>query len=174
MWMLFLLVLPLLSIVYLCWHLWVLVPLPALWRSVLIAVMIVSFLFLFCSVGHIIDHLPLRLARWVYDIGCSSIIVLLYLTVFFLVLDLGRLVRIVPRAWLYQNGGTTLILAAGIFILLLYGNIHYYNKVREELTLVSPKPLVRPLKLVFVSDLHLGYHNTRKELSRWVDMINAE
>ena len=25
-----------------------------------------------------------------------------------------------------------------------------------------------------VSDLHIGYHNTRKELARWVDMINAE
>ena len=24
------------------------------------------------------------------------------------------------------------------------------------------------------SDLHIGYHNTRKELARWVDMINAE
>ena len=23
-------------------------------------------------------------------------------------------------------------------------------------------------------DLHLGYHNRRKELSRWVDIINAE
>ena len=25
-----------------------------------------------------------------------------------------------------------------------------------------------------VSDLHLGYHNPRKELARWVDMMNAE
>ena len=24
------------------------------------------------------------------------------------------------------------------------------------------------------SDLHIGYHNTRMELARWVDMINAE
>ena len=27
---------------------------------------------------------------------------------------------------------------------------------------------------VILSDLHLGYHNRRAELSKWVDMINAE
>lgn len=25
-----------------------------------------------------------------------------------------------------------------------------------------------------VSNLHLGYHNRRKELARWVDIINSE
>ena len=28
--------------------------------------------------------------------------------------------------------------------------------------------------MVMLSDLHLGYHNPRKELARWVDMVNAE
>jgi predicted MPP superfamily phosphohydrolase len=30
------------------------------------------------------------------------------------------------------------------------------------------------MKVVMMSDLHLGYHNPRKELHRWVDMINQE
>ena len=30
------------------------------------------------------------------------------------------------------------------------------------------------MKIVMLSDLHLGYHNPKSELSRWVTMINAE
>ena len=61
-----------------------------------------------------------------------------------------------------------------IFGLFLYGNLHYYNKVRVPLELKTSKPLPKTYKVVMASDLHLGYHNPRKELSRWVDMINAE
>ena len=42
------------------------------------------------------------------------------------------------------------------------------------LELKSSKPLPKEYKVVMASDLHLGYHNPRKELARWVDMINAE
>ena len=57
---------------------------------------------------------------------------------------------------------------------ILYGNLHYYNKVRVALDLESSKPLPKAYKVVMLSDLHLGYHNPRKEFVRWVDMINAE
>ena len=40
--------------------------------------------------------------------------------------------------------------------------------------LKSSKPLPKEYRVVMLSDLHLGYHNPRKELARWVDMINAE
>jgi len=62
-------------------------------------------------------------------------------------------------------------LLIGIFV---YGNLHYHNKVREELTLTTDKPLQRELKLVMLSDMHIGYHNRRSELARWIDLLNAE
>ena len=69
-------------------------------------------------------------------------------------------------------------MALGIFVFLfaifLYGNLHYKNKVRVPLDLESSKPLPKEYRVVMLSDLHLGYHNPRKELARWVDMINAE
>ena len=103
-----------------------------------------------------------------------SSIVLLYLVILFLVLDLGRLVHLIPKTWLYHNWYA----AIGIFVLFfgifLYGNLHYYNKVRVPLDLKSSKPLPKEYKMVMLSDLHLGYHNPRKELARWVDMVNAE
>jgi hypothetical protein len=98
---------------------------------------------------------------------------MLYLVIIFLVLDLGRLVHLVPRSLLFNNWQTALAIFVLVFGVFLYGNIHYYNKVRVPLELTSKK-LSKDYRVVMVSDLHLGYHNTRKELARWVDMINAE
>jgi hypothetical protein len=87
---------------------------------------------------------------------------------------LGRLIHLVPKNLIYNNGYTAL----GIFVLLLgifvYGNLHYNNKVRVPLEIRSQNPLSREYKIVMASDLHIGYHNPRKELARWVDIINAE
>ena len=174
MWMLIFLLLPLLGLAYCSWHVWTLVPLPRLWRAVVLCMGIGSFLLLFLNLSRFIDRLPLWLARLSYDVGNSSLFVMLYLVIIFLVLDLGRLVRLVPGAWLHYNLYTTVVIAIGLFVVFLLGNVNYRHKVREELRLTTTKPLSRPLRLVMLSDLHLGYHNPRHELARWVDMINAE
>lgn len=172
--MLIILVLPIVAIAYIAWHVWVMLPLSALWKSVIIAVGVLSFAMLFLNFRRAFDGMPLSVAQMSYEVGTSSIIVLLYLVMIFLLLDLGRLVRLVPKSFMYHNGYTAL----GIFVLLLgifvYGNLHYKNKVRVPLEIKSQKPLPREYKIVMASDLHIGYHNTRKELARWVDMINAE
>ncbi len=166
--------LPLLGIAYIGWHLWTLFPVSALCRALIISGLIVSFLLLFVNIGRFIDRMPLSLARLSYDIGSSSLFILLYLVIIFLVLDLGRLFRLIPREWLVQNFYTSIILIFGLFVIFLWGNIHYHNKTRVELSLTTDKELSKSLKLFMASDLHLGYHNPRKELSRWVDIINAE
>ena len=174
MWMMLFLVLPLLALAYAGWHVWTLVPLPKVWRAVIIIVGVGSFMLMFLNLGRTIDRMPLSLARLCYDIGNSSIFILLYLVMAFLLLDLGRLVRLVPREWLHQNVYTTVILLTGLFAVFMLGNIRYHHKVRETLTLTTDKPLAKPLRLVMLSDLHLGYHNPRAELARWVDLINKE
>ena len=174
MWMILFLMLPLLGLAYVGWHVWTLVPLSRLFRSVLIGVGVLSFMLMFLNFGRVIDQMPLSLARLSYDVGNSSIFVLLYLVILFLVLDLGRLLHVVPAAWLRQNLYVTMAIALGLFAVFLLGNIHYINKVRVEQQLTTGKPLSRPLRLVMASDLHLGYHNPRHELARWVDMINGE
>ena len=171
MWMLIFWVLPLLAIIYVAWHVWTLLP---VWKSLVILVGIFCVALLFMNFGRKFDNMPLSIAQAAYEIGTSSVIVLLYLVILFLVLDLGRLVRLVPKAFLYHNGYVSLGLFLLIFGLFLYGNLHYYNKVRVPLQLKSLKPLPREYKLVMLSDLHLGYHNPRRELARWVDLVNAE
>ena len=174
MWMLIFWVLPLLAIIYVAWHVWTLLPLAGVWKSLVILAGIFCVALLFMNFGRKFDNMPLSIAQAAYEIGTSSVIVLLYLVILFLVLDLGRLVRLVPKAFLYHNGYVSLGLFLLIFGLFLYGNLHYYNKVRVPLQLKSLKPLPREYKLVMLSDLHLGYHNPRRELARWVDLVNAE
>ena len=161
MWMLIILVLPIVAIAYIAWHVWVMLPLSALWKSVIIAVGVLSFAMLFLNFRRAFDGMPLYVAQMAYEVGTSSLIVLLYLVMIFLLLDLGRLVHVVRKNLLYHNGYTALsilVLLLGIFV---YGNLHYKNKVRVPLEIKSQKPLPREYKLVMASDLHIGYHNTR-------------
>ena len=167
-------VLPVLALGYVAWHLWVLLPMAAVWKTVMIAVGVGCFSLLFFSVARKFDQLPLSVAQTCYNIGTSSLIVLLYMVMLFLLLDLGRLVHLVPRSWLYANWLSAAAVVAVLFGIFLYGNLHYYNKVRVPLELSTDKPLARDYRVVMTSDLHIGYHNPRRELARWVDMMNAE
>ena len=174
MWMIVFWVLPLVAIVYLAWHIWMILPFSGWWKTAIIVLGVCSFLLLFLSVARKFDTLPLSLAQWSYEIGTSSIMVMLYLVMLFLVLDLGRLMHLVPRSLVYHNWQSALAIFVMIFGIFLYGNLHYKNKVRVPLELKSSKPLPREYRAVMLSDLHLGYHNPRQEFARWVDIINAE
>ena len=174
MWMMIFTVLPLLAVIYIGWHVWVILPLARWWKALVLLVMLACFLLLFANFGRKFDTLPLPLAQMAYEVGTSTLFILLYLVMIFLVLDLGRLVHLVPKSLLYHNWQSALFLFVLVFGIFLYGNLHYYNKVRVPLDLKSSKPLPKDYKVVMLSDLHLGYHNPRKELARWVDMINAE
>lgn len=174
MWMMIFMVLPVLAFVYIAWHVWAILPLAAKWKALIILVAFICFILLFFDLRGRLDSYPLPLAKVLYVIGTSSVIIMLYLVMLFLVLDAGRLLHIVPKSWLHANWQ----MATGIFVLIfgifLYGHLHYINKVRVPLELKSLKPLPHDYKVVMASDLHLGYHNTRKDLAHWVDLMNAE
>jgi len=175
MWMVAFLLLPVLGLAYVGWHVWHLLPLPVAWRWVAVAVGVAAFLTALLNFSRTIDRMPLWLGTAIYEVGNSAIFILLYLVMLFLALDVLRLVRIVPKAVLVDNAWTSIgvvVLTAAIFV---YGNAHYYNKVRQPLELESDKLTGhKPIKIVMMSDLHLGYHNRIAELRRWVDMVNAE
>ena len=172
-WMIAFLLLPLAGMAYIGWHVWCLLPLGWIWKVLALALMAGSFLLLFLNMGRRFDNLPLGVASALYEVGTSSIFVMLYMVLVFLVLDLGRLVHLVSRTLLYNNWWTFGSIAVFLFFLFLYGNLHYKDKYRQALTVESEK-VTKPVKLVMMSDLHLGYHNRRAEFHRWIDMINAE
>lgn len=175
MWMIIFGLLPLLGLAYVSWHVWQVLPFTNPWRWTVTGLGVMMFLMVFLNFSRAIDHMPLKLGIVSYEIGNSAIFILLYLVIIFLMLDLGRLLHIVPARVLVGNGYTSSGILVLMLLVFIYGNINYYNKVRQPLELRSEKQHgTRDMKIVMLSDLHLGYHNGRKELARWVDMINRE
>ena len=114
------------------------------------------------------------LSTFIYEMGTSYVFVLLYATILFGLCDLLRLVHVLPKDFLHENWVGTITTVGLLFVVFLYGNIHYKTKYKETLTDKTEKAIAHPLKVVFLSDLHLGYHNQRAELARWIDILNAE
>ena len=150
MMMLLFLLLPLLALAYVCWHVWLLLPLSWGWRTVILLLMVGAFMLLFASIFRATDRLPMPLATAVYEVGTSSIIVLLYLFMLFVVLDIARLLHLLPAAWLRDNWWTAGCIVLFLFGLFVYGSLHYRHKYREEMTLRSTK-VTKPVKLVLMS-----------------------
>lgn len=171
--MLIFMLLPLLGNVYVLWHVWRILPLPSWAKVVVVTLMVFAFLLLFVGFSRHVN-LSMPLATVVYEIGTSWLIILLYLFMAFLLLDIGRWVHLVPATFLKNSWSGTLAVTAFMFFIFLYGNIHYHQKVRQPLTLTTGKTLSRKMKVVMLSDLHLGYHNRRSEFAKWVDKINEE
>ena len=161
-----------LAALYVVWHLWRLTPgLPyklavtglfILWM----ASFFVSFLFL--------EKVPLSAAFPLYGIGNTWLIAFLYILMTFVLLDLASICRLLPKGFLKESWPVLIGAFAVVGLVLSLGGIHYHHKYREEFSLTSSKPLERPLTIVMASDLHLGYHNRRSELRRWINLINAE
>ena len=166
--------LPLLACGYVLWHVYQILPLSAWWRWAVIVLMAASFLLLFIGFGRRLDEMPLPMATAVYEVGTSSLIILLYFFMLFLVLDLGRLCHLVPPIFLKSSWTGTAFVTGIMLVIFIYGNLHYQHKVRQPLTLTTTKNLTKPVRIVMMSDLHLGYHNRREELHRWVELVNAE
>ena len=118
--------------------------------------------------------MPLNMASVMYEISTSSIIVLLYLVLVFFLMDVARCCHLLPRSLFHESWVSTLSILVILTVVFVGGNIKYRHKVRVPLQLTTEKPIEREYKIVMVSDLHIGYHNRRAELARWIDLINAE
>ncbi len=159
---------------YTLWHIWSVLPLSNLWRAIITILFAAMVLSIFFVVFPIIDRLPLNVGTVIYEIGGSGLMIMFYTLLSFLILDIARLVHIIPRSVVFDNGYTAVILTLLLFGVFLYGNIHYHHKVRREFTLTTTKPLERDLKIILMSDLHIGYHNRSADLEKWVEMLNSE
>lgn len=171
---LLILLLPVVAQAYVAWRMWQLVPFPVWGKAAVVVAMVVCFVLFFVAIMPLLDRLPMGVATCVYEIGTSWIIILFYLLMLWLALDVLCLCHIVPAHWLHDSWAATSAVVAFLTGMFGYGYAHYLHKVRQPLELTTTKRLERPLRIVMTSDWHLGYHNRRAELRRWVDLINAE
>ena len=163
----------LITLGYVVWHLWRITP--AAWPGKLcVAGLFVIWFAAFVAGIGFTERFSIRTATVLYEVGAPWLIAFLYLFLLFVVADIASLCHLIPKSLLRDSTAGLLSAAALVAVLLVAGNAHYKHKYREVLTIQTAKPLERPLTIVMASDLHIGYHNRRAELARWVDLINAE
>ena len=156
---------------YVCWHLWRIAP-PG-WKLAVTGLFLLWMASMFAGFAYT-ERVPVKLATVLYEVGNTWMIAFPYLLLVFIVADIASLCHLLPKT-LLKDSTAGLLGAIGIVALIMtLGAIHYPHKYREELALTTDKPLEKPLTIVLASDLHIGYHNRRAELARWVDLINAE
>lgn len=142
-----------------------------------LAVLLVSSLFLYFLLG---DSLPIALASFFYKIGTSWLIIFLYLLILTLLKDLIRLLHLVPTNsfshYTKDNWVGLALAAAFITMLMICGYLKYRWKVKVEIPIVTEKKLEKrnSLRIVAISDLHLGYSIGKSELTSWIELINEE
>lgn len=162
---------------YISYRMWHILPFGRMGKTVFTAAYHSGTLCLFLCYGLHFAHstsMGYGASKLLYEVGNSSIFISLYLLLTFLAVDLLRLVRVLPKDFTQSNPLGTLGIAALMLVLFVGANINYNHKHREVLQLSTPKAIKKPLKLVMMSDVHLGYHNTRTTFGQWVDLINKE
>ncbi len=175
LWGILFLALPIVGISYSFWHVWQILPLSAPVKSVIMAVLALCVLLFFANFGlGDIDSWPMPMSITAYQVGNSSMFILMYAVILFLLLDLGHLLHLVPSSFLHQSWKGTLTVFVLLTSVFTYGYFHYMDKVRTPVEMKTSKPVDKPLNIVMISDLHIGYHNRVDELDRWVDIINKE
>ncbi len=168
------LLIPFLGLAYVLWHIWNVLPFTNLWRLIIVILYGLMFFTIFIVVSPLLNNLPTPIATISYKFGGSAPFILLYTFMAFLLLDILRLIHLIPKSILYRNLYTTIALTVILVGIFVYGYIHYINKERHTIELTTEKPLKRDLKMILISDLHIGYLNSGEDLRKWVDLINKE
>jgi predicted MPP superfamily phosphohydrolase len=122
---------------------------------------------------------PDSVAKTVAFVGFSYMIVVIYLLLSFLGTDIVRLFSLVfhlSTEWIklfrFWAFGVSLVL---ITIAMLVGNYKFNNPAIVHLQLKSDKPLqAKKIRIVAVSDLHLGISIDKSYLKKYVALINAQ
>ena len=173
----------LLGNLYVFWRLWTMMPPNALGYASLIAFASVAILslFIFFLAG---DSMPVALSSFFYAVGSSWLFILLYFFIILSVNDLiglsNKLLHFMPSDALTRytkDNWIGLIFIAGfVTMLMLCGYMKYQWKVRVGIPIQTEKSLGdrESLRIVAISDLHLGYGIGRSEFEDWISMINNE
>ena len=106
------------------------------------------------------------LQRALFDVGSFWLVFLLYMTLATLCVDVAHLLFPATKLCLWHALSFTLLLLA-------YGYINYRNPRIETVEIFSEKLACDNLRVVAISDVHLGHGTTRSMLERYVKMLNS-
>ncbi len=143
---------------------------------VLLALILTFSVLLFFAIG---KRIPVYLASSLYKVGTGWFMLIIQAFLITAVLDLARVVNtlfIHSDSWFFDASSPkrgALLVVATLFVALL-GHVNYLKKRRVELNLKVDKKLPKDLKIVLLTDMHLGYAIENKELKSWVSLVNNE
>ena len=162
--------------VYVFYRIWHLIPNIPVIRLIITGLGIILSASLFVSIlaRNVLSPSVLSV---LYKASTSWLFIFIYILLLFLILDLLKLTHLFPiNRFLHQSWVGFISIATIITVLMSWGYYKYTHKERVELTLSINKKSEQDisLKVVAISDLHLGYGIGRTELEKWVEMINQE
>ena len=168
---------------YVFYRIWQAMPPNTIARILLISFAVISILSFFISFlfG---NSMPIGLASFFYKWGTSWLFILIYFFIVFIVKDLiglaNHFLHFMPSdaisRYTKENWVGLGFMVGFIALLMTCGYLKYRWKVRVDLPVSISKSLGAQdsLKIVGISDLHLGYGIGEGELKQWVEKINAE
>lgn len=167
---------------YVFYRIWQILPGHTHMGRVLLIVLALLLLSSFFVSFLLADHLPIGVTSFFYKLGTGWFFVSIYFLLLLLLRDLilfsDRFLHFIPTplSESIKFSHLTTWAAIGIAsIILLGGYINYYNKKRVELPVQIEKPIGgENIRIIAISDLHLGYGIGEKELQHWVKQIQAE
>lgn len=173
------LVLYLLGNVYVFYRAWVAMPPSTIGYSILIAIGILVTLspIIFFTLG---EQLPVGVSTVLYKIGTAWLCIFLYFFMFILLKDLLAISHLIPKdavsKYTKDNWAGFSLMVGFVLMLMICGYLKYRSKDRVEVPIALEKSIGNrdSLKIVAISDLHLGYGIGAGELQDWIKLINAE
>ena len=114
-------------------------------------------------------EIPEVLSQGLFNIGSVWLVFTLYMVLALLITDISKL--IVPTLKTYG-----FVVSFGFTVCLLtYGYFNYKHPDINHLDITLDKPLQgQPMKIVAISDVHLGNGTRKPQLQKFVEMINAQ
>ncbi|MBR6249620.1 MAG: metallophosphoesterase [Bacteroidales bacterium] len=122
------------------------------------------------------SFLPDIVNRVIYVVGCTWLVIILYADILMALLLLARYIaKKCDRNLVPLNRATFVGLGAALVLIMCVGT---YNAFTTHVTryTVQNSQMQRgdTIRVAFISDLHLGFAIRRDDMTRLVDMINAE
>ena len=143
-------------------------PLGVKWAfSILFWTIALSFLLVFILRN---ARINVSMSHVFFEIGTGWLVFVLYMV---LLLGCTDLIRLFNRSFQY---GFVLSLLFTLCV-LAYGYVRYQHPVAKVINIVINKqtvPAESSLKIVAISDVHLGLGTVKSKLAKYVDMINRQ
>ncbi len=111
-----------------------------------------------------------KIGHYIHQIGTGWLVFTLYMVILLLIFDILRLFHVG-----YPYGFYTALVIT--IVALIYGNYKYHHPDIRVVDLTIDKPVDSPnkrLKVVGISDIHLGLGTDKDQLQKYVRMINEQ